>query len=149
MEVFKGYLELPNNVIPVCLQVYTICYWLSPSLMVNQIQIVSPKMVSWLNKSCFSKPWKELFVFSWLTHHTNISIRIISKKLSVSVQLEKCILSHSVSLSPALSSIHYFLSFSFFNLPFFLSSCTDSDWVLFLSERLNKNGKRVRYTLQI
>lgn len=114
MEVSKGYLELPCDVIPVGLQVHAVCYWLSASLMVNHIQIVSPKM-DWcldspLNKSCFPKAWKEFFVLSWLTRHTNISIRMVSKKLSVNVQLEKRILSHAVSLSPALFSLHVFLS---------------------------------------
>lgn len=83
MEVSKGYLELPCGVIPVGLQVYAVCYWLCAGLIVNHIQIVSPKM-DWcldspLNKSCFPKAWKEFFVLSWLTRHTNISIRMVSK----------------------------------------------------------------------
>lgn len=84
------------------MQIYTICYWLSSGLMVNQIQIASPEM-DWcldspLNKSCFPKPWKEIFVLSWLIHHTNISMRMVSKKFSVSVRPEKHILSHLVSV---------------------------------------------------
>lgn len=148
MQVSKGYLELPCDVIPVGLQVYAVCYWLSAGLMVNHIQIVSPKM-DWcldspLNKSCFPKAWKEFFVLSWLTRHTNISIRMVSKKLSVNVQLEKRIFSHAVSLSSALFFSPCFSFPFFFNLPNFCLPAQIQTEYFFLHERLSKSWRRVR-----
>lgn len=44
MEVFKGYFKLTIDVIPIGLQIYTVCNWLSTGPMVNLLQMVSPKM---------------------------------------------------------------------------------------------------------
>lgn len=66
-----------------------------------------------LNKSCFPKPWKQFFVLSWFTGHSNISIRMVSKKLSVNVKLEKLIV-----LTQSHFPMH-FLPSIFFSFPFF------------------------------
>lgn len=44
VEVFKSYFKLTIDVIPIGLQMHTICNWLTTVPMVNLLLIVSPKM---------------------------------------------------------------------------------------------------------
>ena len=88
---------------------------------------------------CFPKPWKKFSVLNFLTHLTNISARMVSEKPFLNVQLGKSILSHFVSLSPALFSFFFFLLF-FFNLLNFFS--LHRFWLnIFSHEGLSKNWR--------
>lgn len=151
MEVFKSYFKLAIDVIPIAVQIYTICNQLSTGPMVNLLQIVSPKK-GWcpgfpLNKSSVSWSLGRNFLYL-LFLLTNISVRIVSEKPSVNIQLRKSFstLSHPpllffavlfslfLSFPPSLS-FFFFLNTLYFSLPAQILI------LYFLHEGLGKNWR--------
>lgn len=154
MEVFKGYFKLTIDVIPIALQIYTICNQLSTGPMVNLLQNISPKK-DWcpdspLNKSSVSWSLGRNFLYL-LFLLTNISVRMVSEKPFVNVQLGKSILSHSISLSLALfCSFVLSLSFFFFNtLHFSLPAQIPIKFFFFFALRTWQELKGWEYTQQM
>lgn len=108
MEVFQSYTKIKIKVIPVGLQIHTICNWHCSGQMVNLLQLFFPKnwLLSWFSFRqiiCFLKPWKEFSVlyFSYLSYQCPMSsIGMVSEKPSMNVQLVKSIFFFSLSPPP-------------------------------------------------